>query len=122
MKRLIEKTFLKYIDIVIANSKYLQDSIKDIYNIDSKILYPILDNKFLDYNSENKNKSQTSHLSTGFTHKGINSLPLSGERGYNETKKIIFSYGRWVFGKNIELVFDTYDNLKNEIRELVLII
>lgn len=96
LKRLIEKTFLKYIDIVIANSKYLQDSIKDTYKIDSKILYPVLDDKFLNYNNENKNKDNLANT--------------------------IFVYGRWVFGKNIELVFNTYEKLKNNNRELVLII
>jgi len=99
LKKIIEKFFLKYIDSTIVNSKYLQDSIKDIYKIDSKILYPVLDNQFLNYNSENKNKNQTSKLS-----------------------KVIFTYGRRVFGKNIKLIFDTYENLKNEFRELVLII
>ena len=36
-------------DLIIVNSKYLQGEIKDIYKIDSKILYPVLDNKFLNY-------------------------------------------------------------------------
>ncbi len=107
LKRFIEKIFLKHIDIVIANSKYLQESIKDIYKIDSKILYPVLDNKFLNYNSENKNKND-------------HPQPLLTKEG--SRPKVIFTYGRWVFGKNIELIFNTYENLKNEIRELVLII
>jgi hypothetical protein len=71
----------------------LQVSIKDIYKVDSKILYPVLDNKFLNYNSENKNKSL---LSIGYT--PINFLSLTRERGYS---KVIFTYGRWVEGKNI---------------------
>jgi hypothetical protein len=71
----------------------LQVSIKDIYKVDSKILYPVLDNKFLNYNSENKNKFL---LSIEYT--PINSLPLTRERGYS---KVIFTYGRWVEGKNI---------------------
>ena len=117
-KRFLEKTIIKNIDSVIVNSKYLQDSIKDIYKIDSKILYPVLDNKFLNYNrvSSHLNNNTTSHL---------NSLPLSGERGYKgegSSSKVIFSYWRWSEWKNLDLVFNTYDNLKGKSRELVLMI
>ena len=106
LKRLLEKIFIKKIDSVIVNSKYLQSSIKDIYEIDSKILYPVLDNQFLSY-------EKTSLL---------NSLPLSGERGFNIEDNIIFTYGRWWEWKNIDLVFNVYDNLKNKSRDLVLIV
>jgi glycosyltransferase involved in cell wall biosynthesis len=34
----------------------------------------------------------------------------------------MFSYGRWSEWKNLDLVFSTYDNLKNKTRELVLMI
>lgn len=114
LKKFFEKWVIKNIDSVITNSKYLQVSIKDIYKVDSKILYPVLDNKFLNYNSENKNKSL---LSIEYT--PINSLPLTRERGYS---KVIFTYGRWVEGKNIWLVFKTYEELKLKISDLVLII
>jgi hypothetical protein len=76
LKRFFEKCIIKSIDSVIANSKYLQDSIKDIYKIDSKILYPVLDDKFLNHN-------KTSLL---------NSLSLSGERDCKKIVKTIFSY------------------------------
>jgi hypothetical protein len=49
LKRFLEKCIIKNIDSVIANSLYLQKSIKDIYKIDSKILYPVLDDKFLNH-------------------------------------------------------------------------
>ena len=93
-KRFLEKCIIKNIDSVSVNSKYLQDSIFDIYKIDSKILYPVLDNKFLNYNSENKNV-----------------IPNT-----------IFTYGRWVEWKNLEMIFKTYEELKNKVSDLVLII
>lgn len=93
LKRFFEKCIIKSIDEIIVNSKYLQDSIKQIYKIDSKILYPVLDDKFLSHNSENK-KSPTS--------------------------KTIFTYGRWVEGKNLEMIFNTYEELKNKVPNLVL--
>ncbi|MDD2871379.1 MAG: glycosyltransferase family 4 protein [Candidatus Gracilibacteria bacterium] len=96
LKRLLEKIFIKKIDSVIVNSKYLQSSIKDIYEIDSKILYPVLDNQFLSYNNENKNT--------------------------NFNPNTLFTYGRWGEGKNIDLIFNVYDNLKNKSRDLVLIV
>ena len=73
---------------------YLQDAIKDIYKVDSKILYPVLDNKFLNHNSENKKLSFTS--------------------------KTIFTYGRWVEGKNLKMIFNTYEDLKDKVPNLIL--
>jgi glycosyltransferase involved in cell wall biosynthesis len=96
LKRFFEKCIIKSVDCVIANSKYLQGIIKNIYKIDSKILHPVLDDKFLNHNSENKKLSDTS--------------------------KTIFTYGRWVEGKNLEMIFNTYDDLKNKISNLTLII
>lgn len=104
LKRFFEKWVIKSIDSVIANSKYLQDSIKDIYKIDSKILYPVLDDKFLNYN---KNSNLEFFLP-------------NGERGCKKIVKTIFSYWRWVEGKNLEMIFNTYDDLKNKIPNLVL--
>lgn len=93
-KKFFERRIIKNIDSVIANSKYLQDSIKEIYKIDSKILYPVLDNKFLNHNSENKKVLSTTNT--------------------------IFTYGRWVEGKNIWLVLKTYDELKKKVPDLIL--
>lgn len=93
LKRLLEKFCIRYIDLFIVNSQYLQNSIKDIYKRDSKILYPVLGDKFLDYQiTEWKNNDN----------------------------KTLFSYGRRVEGKNIEFIFNTYDNLKKQIPNLVL--
>lgn len=94
LKKILERYILKYIDSLIVNSKYLQTSIKDIYKINSKILYPVLGNKFLNYNSENKKVTSTT--------------------------KTIFTYSRWVKGKNIWLIFKTYEDLKNKIPDLIL--
>jgi len=99
-KKFLEKCIIKNIDSVIVNSKYLQDSIKDIYKIDSKILYPILDDKFL---------NQTPPLIP----------PLQGE---GSSSKVIFSYWRWVEWKNLEMIFKTYEELKDKISNLVLIV
>lgn len=94
LKKFFERRIIKSIDSVIVNSKYLQESIKLIYKIDSKILYPVLDDKFLNHNSENKNVSSSSN--------------------------IIFSYGRWVEGKNLEMIFKTYEDLKDKVPNLIL--
>ena len=94
-KNFLERCLIKRIDLIIVNSKNLQDSIKDTYEVDSKILYPVLDNKFLSYNSKNKNKVLS-------------------------TTKTIFTYGRRVEGKNLKLIFKTYDDLKNKVSNLVL--
>ena len=98
LKKILEKCIIKNIDSVIANSKYLQDSIKDIYKIDSKILYPVLDNKFLNHTPPPN--------------------PLPSRRGDN--LRIIFSYWRWEKGKNLEMIFRTYEDLKDRVPNLVL--
>lgn len=97
LKRFFEQFVIKSIDSVIVNSKYLQICIKDIYKIDSKILYPVLDDKFLNYTYTQS---------------------FSCKEGNNE--KVIFSYWRWVEGKNLEMIFNTYEALKNRIPNLVL--
>jgi len=94
LKRLLETKCIKKIDLLISNSKYLQQSIKSIYKRDSEILYPVLDDKFLDYNIKDK--------SIVFT------------------PPTIFIYGRWVKGKNLKLIFQTYEVLKDKIPNLVL--
>ncbi len=95
-KWLLEKSIITKIDLLVSNSKYLQKAIKDIYKLDSKILYPVLDDKFLKHNSENKKNTSESN--------------------------IIFTYGRWGRGKNLKLIFQTYLELKNKVPNLVLII
>jgi len=93
LKRYIEKRLVKRIDRVLSNSKYLKWVIDNTWNIDSKILYPVLDDRFLNYK-------------------------------YGEMTKdnIILSYGRREAGKNLEMIFNTYDDLKNKISDLILIV
>jgi len=64
----------------------------DIYKIDSKVLYPVLDKEYT-------------------LNKKIN-------MDYNS--KTIFTYGRWVNWKNLEQVFQTYDVLKSQVSWLKL--
>jgi hypothetical protein len=47
LKRLFEKLSIKFIDTIIVNSNYLKDSLKKIYSIDAKILYPVIDEEFV---------------------------------------------------------------------------
>jgi len=93
LKRYIEKCLVKKIDIVLSNSEFLKRELDNIWNINSQILHPVLDEGFINYKHINKTKNN-----------------------------IIFSYSRWEKGKNIEMIFKTYENLKNKILDLVLII
>ncbi len=86
-KRFIERLSIRYIDTLVSNSYYLKNSLKDIFNLDSKVLYPVIDKEF-----------------TRVTKKEID---------FNS--KTIFVYGRWSKWKNIKQVFKTYDILKNQI-------
>ena len=95
LKRYIEKLFIKKIDLILSNSKSVKSFIDNIWNIDSKVLYPVLDSDFRQ----------------GMSKKII-----------DNNNNVIFSYWRWVKGKNLQLVFKTYENLKNKINDLVLII
>jgi hypothetical protein len=47
LKRYIEKMFFKNIDLVITNGEFLKKHVDSIYNVDSKILYPVLDDDFI---------------------------------------------------------------------------
>lgn len=94
LKKYIESSFLKEIDVIVANSKSVKLFIDNAWGINSKILYPMLDNEFF----ENKNK--------------IN----------NDTKNVIFTYGRRVEWKNIQLIFKTYEALKDKIKNTILIV
>jgi glycosyltransferase involved in cell wall biosynthesis len=93
LKRYIEKSLVKRIDRVLSNSKYLKKVIDNTWNIDSKILYPVLDRRFLNY-----------------------------EHGEITRGNTIFSYGRWEEGKNLEMIFKTYDSLKGKVSDLTLIV
>ena len=93
LKRLLEKLIIKKIDLILANSCFLQKSIKEIYNKESQILYPPLDEWFENHKIEQKQNNFT-----------------------------LFTYSRWVKWKNIWLVFQLYDELKIIFPELKIII
>lgn len=94
LKKFLEKRILKFIDTLVANSIYIQKSAEKIYNHKFKLLYPVLDEKFLNY----KNYKISDKPNT------------------------IFSYARWSSGKNLEQIFQTYDYLKPQIKDLKIII
>ncbi len=93
-KKYLEKFSIKFIYKLVANSIFIQKSLKKLYGLDSKLLYPLLDNYFLDY----KPKVKTFQ---NFT---------------------IISYGRWVKGKNLKQIFQTYELLKSKFPKLELLI
>ncbi len=93
-KRILEKFSLKWIDGLIANSYYIKNSLKKIYSLDSKILYPVLDTYF-------ENQKHIENTFSNFT---------------------IISYGRWVKWKNLKQIFETYLELKSKIPKLELLI
>ncbi len=83
-KRIFEKLLVKNIDLIIANSNYIKESLENIFKINNiKILYPSLDEVF---------------YKTKFR---------------QEDNKIlnIFTYSRWVKWKNIKLIFESFDEL-----------
>jgi glycosyltransferase involved in cell wall biosynthesis len=49
-------------------------------------------------------------------------LNFKPDSSKDNNQNIIFTYWRWTQGKNLELIFKTYENLKNQITDLVLII
>lgn len=93
LKRIIEKIAILKIDLVIANSKYLKNIIDNIWTINSKILNPVLDEEFLNFNKQ-----------------------------INKKENILFSYSRWTQGKNLQMIFQTYEKLKKSVPNLILII
>ena len=96
LKRLLEKIVVKKIDLVLSNGKYLKTVIEEVYNIQPQILYPILSEDFV----------KTKKIDT---------------KKHNRPKTI-FTYGRWVSWKNLQLIFKTYDNLKKIVPNLILVI
>jgi len=95
LKQFIEKLIVFKIDLVISNCQYIKNSIDKIWNINSKILYPILDDEFLNYKLD--------------------------KYTYNKNN-IIFTYWRRSEWKNLQLVFKTYEKLKSQISDLTLLI
>jgi glycosyltransferase involved in cell wall biosynthesis len=93
LKRYIESCWVDKIDRVVSNSQYLKTILDHIWNIDSKLLFPVLGNIF-------EQNTQTSSWKDN----------------------TIFACGRWVQGKNTQMLFKTYDNLKNKCNNLILIV
>lgn len=94
LKRYIEKLLVKKIDLILSNSKSVKAFIDNIWNIDSKVLYPVLDYDF-------------GHMVSNIT---------------SDNNNVIFTYWRRVKGKNLQLVFKTYEKLQAQIKDLVLIV
>lgn len=93
-KKHIEKFSLNFIDLLVWNSFYIKQALKDLYNKESEILNPIVDEEFLKYKNKNLNF---------------------------QTKNII-TYSRWVSWKNLKQIFDTYDFLENNLKDFKLFI
>ncbi|MDD3646396.1 MAG: glycosyltransferase family 4 protein [Candidatus Gracilibacteria bacterium] len=89
VKRLLEKFSVKYIDVLIANSLYIKSSLEDIFgeNNQIKLLYPRCRDEF--YN-------------------------LTPSKDTKKTKINIFTYSRWVEGKNIKIVFEAFSKLSKK--------
>ena len=89
LKKFLEKFSIKYIDVLVANSLYIKRSLLDIFGQSRqiKILHPVVSSIF----------TSTS---------GIQS---------RQNKKIrLFTYSRWVSGKNINLIFKLFDTLNKK--------
>lgn len=83
-KRIFEKLLIKNIDLIIANSDYIKESLEGIFKINNiKILYPSLDDVF---------------YKTDFIERDNKILN-------------VFTYSRWVKWKNIKLIFESFDRL-----------
>lgn len=91
LKRYIEKIFISKVDKVVSNSQYLKSIIDKIWTINSEVLNPILDEEFL-------------HCRTNIDKK----------------ENILFSYSRWTPDKNLDILFKTYESLKDSFSDLQL--
>ncbi len=94
-KRFLEKSILWKIDIIVSNSNFLKQELEKIFNRQIYILNPVLDKEFIIYNRN---------------------------REVDKLDNTIFSYSRWVKWKNVSLLFETYEKLKDKIKNLTLII
>lgn len=95
LKKFLEKKISKKIDVMVWNSFYIQKSLFEIFWVKAKILNPVLDKEFLNYE---KNIIE------------------------NSSETIILTYSRWVKWKNAKQIFDTYEFLKNNFQNLKLFI
>lgn len=86
-KKILEKLSIRFISEMISNSYYLKKCLFDIYKVDSKVLYPVLDTEYT----------------------------LNKTKNIDYNSKIIFAYGRWVEWKNLEQVFQSYNFIKSQV-------
>lgn len=96
LKRFLEKSFLRFIDLLIWNSFYIQQALLEIYKKNVKILNPVVDEEFLYYKNKDKDKIFESNT--------------------------IITYSRWVEWKNIKQIFDTYEFLTKYFKDLKLLV
>lgn len=94
LKKYLEKFSLKFIDLLVWNSIYIEKSLIKIFSRDVEILNPIVDEEFLQY----KNNS------------------------HDFSSKTLISYGRRVKWKNAKQIFDTYEFLINNFQNPKLLI
>lgn len=99
IKKFLEKNIIKYLDIIVSNSSFIQNKIKEIFSLNSTIIYPPVDTDFFMLSKTPGFKKSTPGL---------------------EFK--IFTYSRLVKGKNIELAIKTFFNLSKKYPELKLYI
>ncbi|NVP17947.1 glycosyltransferase family 4 protein [Candidatus Gracilibacteria bacterium] len=91
-KKILEKLSIRFVSEMISNSYYLKKCLFDIYKVDSKVLYPVLDIEYT----------------------------LNKAKNIDYNSKTIFAYGRWVEGKNLEQVFQSYNFIKSQVSGLKL--
>ena len=88
-KKRFEKFSIDYIDLLVANSLYIKDSLLDIFGQSRqiKILHPVVSDIFIEYNRKKERQKQ---------------------------KITLFTYSRWVTWKNIWVIFKMFDFLKSK--------
>ena len=89
LKACLEKFFIKYVDVLVANSLYIRDSLLDIFGQSRqiKILHPVVSSVF----AWNKGKD------------------------FRQNSKItLFTYSRWVSWKNIDVIFELFMSLNKK--------
>ena len=88
-KKIIEKLLLPYVDIIVWNSRFLQEYIQEIFNRDVLLLSPLIDSEYYDSNIEIK-------------------IP--------QEEKVLFAMSRWEKWKGIQDVFSVYEKLKKDFK------
>ncbi len=95
IKKIIEKLLIMpFIDLIIANSKFIQNKIKDCYKKNAYLIYPFVDIDFFKNTQKIKNNKYL----------------------------ILYVNSRLVNWKNIQLAINVFNTLKNKFKNLKLII